>query len=88
MNVHVWEGARGTCSFHSHTQKAVRFGLFHRTSSPVSRFSPFAHSSLHSSPQAIRNRTHQFLKCQLRSSSHFKKVDKNENTHRLSEHAE
>lgn len=53
----------------------------------VSRVSPFAHSSLHSSPQAILNRTHQFLKCQLRSSLHLK-VDKSENTHRLLEHAE
>lgn len=42
-------------------------------SQSFSLFSPLAHSSLHSSPQAIRNRTHQFLeKCQSRSSLHFK----------------
>lgn len=87
MNVHVTGGARSICSFHSHTQKAVNLGSF--TAQPVrfTRLSPFAHSSLHSSPQAILNRTHQFLKCQLRSSFHLK-VDKNENTHRLLEHAE
>lgn len=65
-------GACSICRFHSLTQQQSNWALSSHNQS-VSRFlflSPFAHSSIHSSPQAILSRTHEFLKCQLRSSFH------------------
>lgn len=90
INVHVRGGARSICSFHSHTQKAVKIRDSF-TAQPVrfTRLSPFAHSPLHSSPQAHpQSHSSVLKKSAAQFFPFFKKVDKSENTHRLSEHAE